>query len=170
MIIFFILLSVVVIGIVLLVLEVCDKLPYYDCADFVNGAIGIISIFSGLAVLGSSIAFICINSFPEVNLITWEEHVAYLENRKEMLQNVKPIVNPEGEIVGYTSSIYLHYDNPQEYYRDVDNYNNDVKEFVTDLKVGTYKRNNPFINWFISPAYTMFNQEQLQGLEITVKK
>ena len=62
--------------------------------------------------------------------IELSETITYLENKKTILENVKPIYNPEGKVVAFTSDVYLHYDNPQDYYRDVDCYNKEVKDFV----------------------------------------
>ena len=135
------------------------------CAIFTGAAIVL-----GVAVLICGGVCICINACPEANIIEWEEHVEYLQNEKEMLESVRPIITPDGEITGFTSDIYLHFDNTVEYYNAVNEYNKKVESFTVKIKKGAKLRDNLWISWFCSKAYTMFDQSKLENLKYSKGK
>ena len=123
----------------------------------------------GFVVFGIAFAIcgtvsLCVNVCPEAKIIEWETHVEYLQNEKEVLENVKPVINSDGEVTGLTSDVYLHFDNPAEYYNAINEHNKAVEKFIVDIKQGANFRKNIWIGWFWSSAYEMFDQSKLDNL------
>ena len=167
-----ILISLIVIGLILLTLLIIG-LKFWGW-DYEYDGYGILmGIASGLFI---GAAFICsivcavININPEPKVIEIEERITYLENRKEMLESVKPVITPEGEVLELTSDIYLHFDNVQEYYSAVNAYNKEVKDLNIEVKSGRQERNNKWISWFISPAYSMIDISKINSLSYSLGK
>lgn len=167
-----ILISLIVISLILLIVLVLGltksgwDYEWEAAPGIISFLIGIFiaaSIICGGICIGKSIAY-------EAEVVVIEEKIDYFENRKQMLESVKPVITPDGDILDLTSDIYLHFDNIQDYYKAVDEYNQELKEFKIEIKANKCRRNNLLINWFISPAYDKIGIDRVESLTYSLGK
>ena len=142
--------------------HLCD-----DDAEFV----GIIAtVIFGLILLGSSIACSVANNKYEIEVQKYalQEELKLYQNERHILESYHLV--HEGEKTTFTSDITLEVISTSEYYSKVSEYNEKIYKYKKDIKSHQLYKDNPWINWFISPAYRSVTDEELDQLIYTIGK
>lgn len=160
-----ILLSLIVVCVALalifgLVLHKSDEPPFAITVS--------VAFVSFLVLSGCGIRCIYINEPTRVATLKYQlkETIKLYEFDKKILESYHPINEEIGDKL--TNDITFEVVATNEYYKMVKDYNSKVYEFKCDVKSHQYDRNNPWVSWFCSPAYSVITDEMLENLEYSV--
>lgn len=146
MIILFILIALVIAGVVLCLLaNVADIFYVEDIPDIIG--VCLISI-CGFSLLVCSIFTIVRNS-----KVSKEHKTIEIQETIESINETRKTLEYKISSESYTVL-------------EINEYNNNVKEYKTEIKQANLILNNPWINWFENPAYKEFNGNEVSYLYV----
>lgn len=133
-------------------------------------ACAIVMTLGGLAMIGCGIACIAINEPSNIKAKEYAlaEQINLYDYDKQILESYH-LVN-DGDKTNFTSDITLEVVSTAKYYEMVRDYNNKVFDFKCQVKGKQYRKDNPWVSWFISNAYKSVSDEMLAQLEYTPGK
>lgn len=128
------------------------------------------TVIFGTGLLISGIACLVVNNKYEVEVEKYalQEELKLYQNERRILESYHLV--HEGEKTTFTSDITLEVISTSEYYSKVSEYNEKIYKYKKDIKSHQLHKNNPWINWFISPAYRSVTDEELDALTYTIGK
>ena len=139
----------------------------YDGEKLVFGTLGMIFLFA-VCICGA----ICLVEHNKYHMQVKEyeltEQITLFQNEKNILESYH-VVN-DGEKTTFTSDITFEVISTENYYAKVNDYNKKIYDFKINVKKNQYNLNNPWVNWFICPAYQSISDETLENLTYTLGK
>ena len=97
-----------------------------------------------------------------------KEEINLFQFDKQILESYH-LVNDGGKS-SFTSDITFEVISTSEYYEMIKDYNDEVFNFKCDITRYKNYRNNPWISWFINPAYLSITDDMLNQLTYSVGK
>lgn len=172
MIVMIILLTLLAIGIILttILLRKSDGDP--DDEAFALSALlsALVTILIALACAGGGISCFSANYSTAVPTKEYElsETIKLYQHDRQIIESYHPVTS--GDKTTLTSDITFEVISTGDYYNLVKGYNHEIFEFKCYVKEQQYKRNNPWVSWFVNKAYMSISEETLSQLEYTLGK
>ena len=128
------------------------------------------SIYGGLLLI-LFIFCLVINSATkiETKFQSLHDEIVIYQDEKEILDSYYIIIEMvDGErTVFFKSDVTNEVMSLQDFYDITDTYNDKVYKYIFEIKSQKSKRENPWINWFVSPAYDYISNDELTRLIFT---
>lgn len=166
MIITLIFICIFIISLVLLIFAIV-KCWDEDIYPYIFGTTCFIGLLGSL-ICGIWVIVVNVNSYVMAEEYRLKETVKLYQNEKDVLESFHLIT--EDNKTEFTSDITLEVISTSQYYERVSNYNTKIFEFKTETMAHKYRRTNPWVNWFESPAWDFVTEEYLDNLTYTIGK
>lgn len=130
---------------------------------------GLSAIFFGITLILGITQMVA--NFPS-SVATLEyqlkEKVNLFQFDKQILESYH-LVN-EGDKSSFTSDITFEVISTSKYYEMIRDYNDEVFDFKCGITRYKNNRNNPWISWFVNPAYLSITDDMLNELTYSIGK
>ena len=130
-----------------------------------------VGFFALLGCIVTGIWCIVVNTphYAKTEEYAIQEKIKLYQNEKDILESFHLVTDDSGKTT-FTSDITIEQISTVQYYERVEKYNKKIYDFKVSVYGHTYRRHDPWLNWFESAAWDTVNPEIVENLGYTTGK